>query len=84
MESKELIGYIAAFFTTFSMLPQFIRMIRLKEAKDVSIFMPSMMTIGVFLWLLYGIFLKEPPIIIANVVSLILSITVLIAKIRYR
>jgi len=50
----------------------------------VSIFMPLMLTIGTSFWLIYGIILREAPIIGANIVSLLLSLIVLYAKIRYR
>ncbi len=81
---ETIIGFIAAFFTTFSMLPQAVRIWRLKEARDVSIWMPSMITIGSCLWLVYGIMIKEAPIIFANAVALLISLFTLIVTIRFR
>jgi MtN3 and saliva related transmembrane protein len=81
---KDIIGYVAAIFTTFSLLPQIIRIRKLKEARDISLFMPLMISIGSILWLIYGIILKEAPIIAANTVSLLFSLTVLFFTIKYR
>jgi MtN3 and saliva related transmembrane protein len=81
---KDIIGYIAAIFTTFSLLPQIIRIRKLKEARDISLFMPLMISIGSILWLVYGIILKEAPIVVANTVSLLFSLTVLFITIKYR
>jgi MtN3 and saliva related transmembrane protein len=81
---KDLIGYMAAIFTTFSLLPQIMRIWKLKEARDISLFMPLMMSAGSILWLVYGILINEIPIIAANTVSLLFSITVLFFTIKYR
>ena len=81
---KDLVGYIAAFFATFALLPQILRIWKLKEARDISIFMPTMIAIGTSLWLFYGILINEWPIIAANAVSLVITITTLYFTIRYR
>ena len=81
---KDLIGYIAAFFTTFALLPQILRIWKLKEARDISIFMPTMIAIGTSLWLFYGVLINEWPVIAANVVSLIVTLTTLYFTIKYR
>jgi MtN3 and saliva related transmembrane protein len=81
---ETIIGFIAAFFTTFSMMPQVIRIWRLKEARDISLWMPIMILIGSVLWLIYGIMIKQMPVIIANSVSALISIFTLVASIRYR
>ncbi|MCX5805487.1 MAG: SemiSWEET transporter [Proteobacteria bacterium] len=81
---KDLIGYIAAILTTFALLPQIMRIWKLKEARDISIFMPLMTTTGSVLWLIYGILINEVPIIAANVIYLFFSLTVLFFTIKYR
>ncbi len=81
---KNLIGYMAAFFTTFSTLPQIIRIWKLKEARDISLFLPLMLSIGSILWLIYGIMIDEVPVIAANAVSLLFALTVLFVSIKYR
>jgi MtN3 and saliva related transmembrane protein len=81
---KDVIGYVAALFTTFSLLPQIIRIWKLKEARDVSLFMPLMVSIGALLWLVYGIMIAEAPVIVANAVSLLVALTTLFVTIKYR
>jgi len=81
---KDLIGYTAAFFTTFSLLPQILRIWKLKEARDISIFMPFMTSTGAVLWLIYGIMIEELPVIAANAVSLLFALTTLLVTIKYR
>jgi MtN3 and saliva related transmembrane protein len=81
---KDVIGYIAALFTTFSLLPQIIRIWKLKEARDISLFMPLMVSIGTVLWLVYGIMIAEAPVIAANIVSLLVALVTLFVTIKYR
>jgi len=80
----DVLGYVAALFTTFSLLPQVIRIWKLKEARDISLFMPLMVSIGAVLWLVYGIMLAAPPVIAANAVSLLVALLTLIITIKYR
>jgi MtN3 and saliva related transmembrane protein len=79
-----LVGYIAASFTTFSLLPQIIRIRRLKEAKDVSLVMPLMVAAGSLLWTVYGFLISSPPVIVANAIALIISIVTVVFAIKYR
>jgi MtN3 and saliva related transmembrane protein len=81
---QDVIGYVAALFTTFSLLPQIIRIWKLKEARDISLFMPLMLSIGAVLWLVYGIMIAEAPVIAANVVSLLVALITLLITIKYR
>ncbi|HON85020.1 MAG TPA: SemiSWEET transporter [Syntrophorhabdaceae bacterium] len=81
---ETIIGYIAAFFTTFAMMPQVIRIWRLKEARDISLWMPMMILTGSLLWLVYGILIKQMPVVIANVVSFLISLFTLLTSIKYR
>jgi MtN3 and saliva related transmembrane protein len=81
---KDIIGYVAALFTTFSLLPQIIRIWKLKEARDISLFMPLMVCIGAVLWLVYGIMIAEAPVIAANAISLLVALTTLVITVKYR
>ena len=82
-EWTTLIGLIAAICTTSSFLPQVIKILRSKRAKDVSLLMYTILTTGLFLWLVYGFILKDLPLILANSISLTLSLCVLLLKIRH-
>jgi MtN3 and saliva related transmembrane protein len=78
-----LIGYIAAICTTISFLPQLIRVYRLKSAHEISLTMFLVYSFGVSLWLVYGIFIGSLPVIVANALTLALSLAILVLKIRY-
>jgi MtN3 and saliva related transmembrane protein len=78
-----LIGLAAAVCTTVSFVPQLIRIWRLRSAREISLIMFLVFSLGVFLWLLYGIFLHAFPIILANAVSLVLSLAILALKLRF-
>lgn len=80
----ELIGYLAAFFTTASFLPQAIKTIRTKDVSGVSLLMYSMFVTGVIFWLIYGWLLGNMVIVVANIVTVILAGIVLIIKIKHR
>jgi MtN3 and saliva related transmembrane protein len=78
-----LIGSTAACCTTISFVPQLIRVWKLKSAREISLTMFSVFSAGVFLWLVYGIFIRSFPIILANAITLALSLTILALKLRY-
>jgi MtN3 and saliva related transmembrane protein len=78
-----LIGLIAAICTTSSFLPQVIKILRSKRTKDVSLPMYAILTAGLLLWLIYGFILNDLPLILANSISLTLSLCVLLLKIRH-
>ena len=77
------IGLIAAVFTTIAGLPQLAKSWKLKETKDISLWMYILSCIGVSLWLVYGIFLKDLPLIFANTVTLAIVGSVLVLKMKY-
>jgi MtN3 and saliva related transmembrane protein len=78
------LGLIAAFCTTISLLPQTIKIISQKQTRDISLFMYIIFTSGVLLWLIYGILTRDIPVILANAVTILLSFTILILKIKYK
>jgi MtN3 and saliva related transmembrane protein len=78
-----IIGLAAATLTTFAFLPQLIKTWQTKSAKDVSYSMLITFIIGVFLWLVYGVYLQALPIILANSLTLFFNIIILGLKIRY-
>jgi len=79
----ELLGIIAGTLTTISFLPQLVKIVKNKSAKDVSLLMFLMFTLGILLWLVYGILTLTLAIIIANSVTIILALSILILKIKY-
>lgn len=81
LTTPEIIGYIAASLTTASFLPQAILTIKTKNTESLSLSMYSAFTLGVFFWLIYGLYLSDKAIIIANSVTLILATSILSVKI---
>ena len=77
------LGYIAATMTTLSFLPQLIRVIKLRSARDISLIMFLVFTVGTVFWLLYGLLSRSAPVAIANGVTLLLSASILFLKLRF-
>lgn len=82
-DTIDLIGYIAATCTTLSFLPQLIRVLRLRSARDVSLGMFLIFSVGTVLWLGYGLLSHSKPVVAANAVTLALSISILVLKLRF-
>jgi len=78
----ELVGYIAAFLTTASFLPQAIQTIKTRNTDGISLAMYSMFVAGVVCWLTYGILIENFIIVAANVITLVLASVVLGVKVR--
>ena len=84
MDITVLIGYAAGFLTTIAFVPQVWKIWTTKSAKDVSLQTFIAFTIGVALWLAYGILKQEPPLIVWNAVTLALAAAILTMKLKYR
>jgi len=84
-KTKELLGMIAGCLTTGSFMPQAYKVWihAPKPATDVSLGMFSMMSLGIILWLVYGWIIRSRPLIIFNVITFVLSVSVLIYKLIY-
>jgi MtN3 and saliva related transmembrane protein len=79
----ETLGYIAGILTTVAFVPQVMQIYRTKSAKDVSLAMFLLFTVGVALWLAYGIMTHSFPVVVANTVTLMLSFVILYFKWKY-
>jgi len=84
MNLTDLTGTLAAILTTVSFLPQAVHTFRTKDVRGISLGMYSVFTLGVAMWLVYGLLLQAWPIVIANLVTLALASTILAMKLRYR
>ncbi len=84
MDSVTIIGLIAGTFTTISFFPQVIRVCKTRSTGDISLMMFLLFTIGVLLWLIYGIYLVQWPVILSNLLTLISAVIILIYKLRYK
>jgi MtN3 and saliva related transmembrane protein len=79
----ELIGYCAAALTTMSFVPQAWLTFRTREVHGISLGMYGAFTLGVALWLLYGLLVGAWPIIVANAITLVFAAAILCMKLRY-
>jgi MtN3 and saliva related transmembrane protein len=79
----DMIGFAAATCTTISFLPQLLRVLKLRSARDISLGMFTIFSFGTALWLAYGILAHSLPVALANAVTFALSVTILILKIKY-
>ena len=78
---QELVGSIAAFLTTVAFVPQSYKVFKTNQTKDLSLFLFLIFSLGVFMWLIYGIMKEDLPIMIANSITLFLSLYILYKKI---
>lgn len=83
MPTTELIGYLAAFLTTCSFVPQALHTFRTRDVTGISLGMYSVFTLGVALWLVYGLTLAAWPIVVANAITLALAGMILGMKVVY-
>lgn len=77
------VGYAAGTLTTIAFLPQVLHVWKTKRAADLHMGTLVCFTVGVTLWLVYGIAVKQMPVIVANAVTLVLQCAILCLKLRY-
>lgn len=78
------IGIAAGFFTSISLLPQLIKMIREKSPGNISVAMFLILLLGLGLWVAYGILQQDWPIIITNSFSFLVNIAILITHLDFK
>ncbi len=84
MEYSEIIGLVAGILTSASQLPQLIKIIKEKEAKNLSLGMMITLLVGVSLWIYYGFMKKDTPIIVTNIFSDAVNAALLFFSIKYK
>ncbi|MBN1375421.1 MAG: hypothetical protein JXA01_04630 [Dehalococcoidia bacterium] len=83
MDWHEILGYLAGFFITVGILPQVIRLFKLKSAHEISLLFTLLFLAGGLCWLIYGIIEELLPMIIWNGISVLLMCLMLAAKVKY-
>ena len=83
MQISDLIGYLAAALTTCSFVPQALHTFRTRDVSGISLGMYSVFTVGIALWLVYGLALSAWPIVAANAITLVLAGIILGMKLAY-
>ena len=82
LQSTDVLGYVAAILTTGSFIPQALLTLRTRDVAGISFGMYAAFAVGVALWLVYGLRLGEWPIVVANAVTLVLALVILVTKIQ--
>lgn len=83
MDTLSIIGLTAAAFTTSAFIPQVIKAHTTKHTKDLSLFMFVVFSVGLMLWIVYGLMTNTLPIILANTITLLLSLYMVLLKVKY-
>jgi len=84
IDKFEIIGLIAAVLTTSAYVPQAYRAWKTKSAGSVSLTMYLIMLTGIILWLIYGIHLQSLAMILANSVTIVLTLTIIYFKLKFK
>jgi len=80
----EIVGLVAGVLTTIAYLPQVRKTFKTKSVKELSLTMYLVMFIGVMLWLTYGILIQSISIILANIITGILTLMLIYFKLKYK
>jgi MtN3 and saliva related transmembrane protein len=83
-EQANWLGLIAGTLTTISFVPQVWHTWKSRSAKDLSLGMLSIFTLGIALWLAYGLWMQAPPLILSNMITLVLAGTLLGFKLGFK
>lgn len=81
--SPTTIGLVAGTLTSIAAIPQLIKTLKTRHARDISIWQPLLLAFGVALWMVYGILINDLPLILANIIPLICNAVLTVMKIRY-
>ncbi|MEO6022049.1 MAG: SemiSWEET transporter [Burkholderiales bacterium] len=79
----DIIGMCAGTLTTAAFLPQVFQVIKTRSTQDISLVMYLIFTTGIVFWLAYGLLLGAWPVIIANIITFILALIVLVMKLKH-
>jgi MtN3 and saliva related transmembrane protein len=83
MSFTDVVGYAAGVLATAAFVPQVAKTFRARSTRDISLGMYVLFSVGVGLWLIYGLLIASWPVILSNFVTLVLSCAVLALKLRY-
>ena len=83
MTPTTLTGLVAGGITSMAAIPQVIKTLRTRHTRDISIWQPLLLSLGVALWMVYGILIGDLPLILANILPLACNITLCVLKLYY-
>jgi MtN3 and saliva related transmembrane protein len=78
------VGLLAGTLTSIASIPQLARTLRTRHVRDISIWQPLFLSVGVGLWMLYGFLIKDLPLVLANIIPFICNVWLSILKIYYK
>jgi len=78
----QILGYVSGTMTTLASVPQIIRSIRTRSTTDISYYSLALTTVGGLLWSVYGVFVKDIPIIVFDIIIFVLYVTLIGIKMR--
>lgn len=83
MDAWLLLGLVAGLLTTVGFVPQIVKSLRERKMDEVSLLMPMILSVGMFLWLIYGLLTDDLPIIIWNAIALTLNLCLVALKLHF-
>ncbi len=78
-----MLGLVAGLLTTVGFVPQIVKSLRERKMDEVSLLMPMILSVGMFLWLIYGLLTDDLPIIIWNAIALTLNLCLVALKLYF-
>lgn len=81
--TSSTIGFIAGILTSVAAIPQVVKTFKSRHVRDISVWQPVLLALGVALWMIYGILINDLPLILANITPLICNVILTGMKIRY-
>ena len=81
--NQETLGLMAGTLTTASFIPQVWKIWKTRSVRDLSWGMATVFSMGTFLWLMYGVVVTSPSIIVANAITFVLSLAICVMKLRF-
>lgn len=78
------LGLVAGTLTSVAAVPQLVKTFRTRHTRDISIWQPLLLSIGVALWMIYGIMIRDLPLILANIIPLVCNLLLTGMKLYYR
>ena len=79
-----LLGLIAGTLTGIAAIPQVVRTLRTRHTRDISVWQPLLLSIGVALWIVYGMLIHNLPLILTNIIPLVCNALLTGLKLYYR
>ena len=78
------LGLVAGTLTSIAAIPQVVKTLRTRHARDISVWQPLLLAVGVALWMIYGMLIDNLPLILANIIPLVCNALLTGLKLYYR